>query len=261
MKLNEKQEMSARAEQAEARMAELEKRFKERDREARAYNDALQEIADMCDASVGVLIVKAATDSVEAVLEKLGKAEARVAELEKRFKERDHDVRELEERLSMVPGLKARRNAAEAAVRELEDRNQRLESDVYELKLHLVTEQAAVSDRDKEIERLEARVAELEKELAEEREVATAAVNRHTDKSAPPVHAEAAPSSVDHPAHYGGADNPLEAIKVIEHYKLGFNLGNTVKYVLRAGKKGDRAEDLRKAAWYLARELNGGARG
>lgn len=61
--------------------------------------------------------------------------------------------------------------------------------------------------------------------------------------------------AVNHPAHYGGADNPYEAIKVIEAWELGFNLGNAVKYVSRAGKKGDALEDLRKAAWYLQREI------
>lgn len=65
----------------------------------------------------------------------------------------------------------------------------------------------------------------------------------------------AAASAVDHPAHYGGADNPFEAIKVIEAWGLGFCLGNTVKYISRAGKKGDRLEDLKKAQWYLAREI------
>lgn len=60
---------------------------------------------------------------------------------------------------------------------------------------------------------------------------------------------------VNHPAHYGGASNPHEAIKVIEAWELGFCLGNTVKYISRAGKKGGRLEDLRKAAWYLAREI------
>jgi hypothetical protein len=62
-------------------------------------------------------------------------------------------------------------------------------------------------------------------------------------------------SSVDHPAHYGGGDNPYEAIKVIEAWKLGFHLGNTVKYISRAGRKGDVLEDLRKARWYLDREI------
>lgn len=61
--------------------------------------------------------------------------------------------------------------------------------------------------------------------------------------------------AVDHPAHYGGAENVYEAIKVIEAWQLGFCLGNTVKYISRAGKKGDRLEDLKKAAWYLAREI------
>lgn len=62
--------------------------------------------------------------------------------------------------------------------------------------------------------------------------------------------------TVDHPAHYGGADNPYEAIKVIEAWDLGFCLGNTVKYISRAGKKGDHLEDLRKARWYLDREIS-----
>jgi hypothetical protein len=57
------------------------------------------------------------------------------------------------------------------------------------------------------------------------------------------------------PIHYGGESNPHEAIKVIEHYDLGFCLGNTVKYILRAGKKDDLLEDLKKAAWYLNREV------
>lgn len=59
---------------------------------------------------------------------------------------------------------------------------------------------------------------------------------------------------VDHPAHYG--EGIFEAINVIEAWGLGFNLGNAVKYIARAGKKGDRREDLRKAKWYIERELN-----
>lgn len=60
---------------------------------------------------------------------------------------------------------------------------------------------------------------------------------------------------VDHPAHYGGADNPYEAIKVIEAWGLGFCLGNAVKYIARTGKKEDALTDLRKARWYLDREI------
>lgn len=44
-------------------------------------------------------------------------------------------------------------------------------------------------------------------------------------------------NSVNHPPHYGGADNPYEAIKVIEAWGLGFCVGNAVKYIARAGKK------------------------
>lgn len=71
----------------------------------------------------------------------------------------------------------------------------------------------------------------------------------------PPCPFAAAADAVNHPAHYGGADDPYEAIKVIEAWGLGFCLGNAVKYLARAGKKGDRLEDLRKAAWYLEREI------
>ena len=67
---------------------------------------------------------------------------------------------------------------------------------------------------------------------------------------------DAEPSkAVDHPAHYGGADNTYEAIKVIEAWELGFNLGNVIKYISRAGKKGSKLEDLKKAQWYLNREI------
>ena len=69
--------------------------------------------------------------------------------------------------------------------------------------------------------------------------------------------------TVNHPPHYGGGENPYEAIKVIEAWGLGFCLGNVVKYLARAGKKGALVEDLKKARWYLDREiarLEGGAR-
>lgn len=59
---------------------------------------------------------------------------------------------------------------------------------------------------------------------------------------------------VNHPRHYGG-DTTYEVIKVIEAWGLGFNLGNTVKYIGRAGKKGLPLKDLKKAAWYLQREI------
>ena len=62
---------------------------------------------------------------------------------------------------------------------------------------------------------------------------------------------------VNHPSHYGGGDNPYEAIKVIDAWELGFSLGNAVKYISRAGKKDPlkRVEDLEKASWYLDHEI------
>jgi hypothetical protein len=64
--------------------------------------------------------------------------------------------------------------------------------------------------------------------------------------------------SVDHPDHYGGESNVYEAIKVIDAWELGFALGNTVKYISRAGKKdpNKELEDLKKALWYLQHHIN-----
>lgn len=58
---------------------------------------------------------------------------------------------------------------------------------------------------------------------------------------------------VNHPSHYQG--NGLEVIDVIEAFALNFNLGNAIKYILRAGKKENMSEDLNKAIWYLNRKL------
>jgi len=59
---------------------------------------------------------------------------------------------------------------------------------------------------------------------------------------------------VNHPDHYQG--NKTEVIDIIEDYDLGFVLGNAVKYILRANKKGNKKQDLQKAVWYLERELS-----
>lgn len=58
---------------------------------------------------------------------------------------------------------------------------------------------------------------------------------------------------VAHPSHYthGG----IECIDAIEAWKLGFHLGNVVKYIVRADHKGTPLEDLQKARWYLDREI------
>ncbi len=65
--------------------------------------------------------------------------------------------------------------------------------------------------------------------------------------------------NVNHPVYYGGKDNPYETIKVIEAWGLddNFDLGNTIKYISRAGKK-DKAcllQDLMKAQFYLNHEV------
>ena len=58
---------------------------------------------------------------------------------------------------------------------------------------------------------------------------------------------------VNHPPHYTAHPSGIECIDVVEH--MGFNLGNAVKYIWRADEKGNAVEDLRKAAWYVQREL------
>jgi hypothetical protein len=58
---------------------------------------------------------------------------------------------------------------------------------------------------------------------------------------------------VDHPQHYQ-SDGGIEAIDVIESFKLGFNLGNAIKYILRSDSKGNKKQDLEKALWYISRE-------
>lgn len=58
---------------------------------------------------------------------------------------------------------------------------------------------------------------------------------------------------VNHPKHYTSHPSGVECIQVTEHF--GFNLGNVIKYLWRAEEKGAPLEDLKKAAWYLNREI------
>ena len=64
-----------------------------------------------------------------------------------------------------------------------------------------------------------------------------------------------AKDNVNHPSHY--TDGKIEVIDYIEDKKLGYHLGNVVKYVSRAGKKcpDKEIEDLKKARWYLDRHI------
>jgi hypothetical protein len=64
----------------------------------------------------------------------------------------------------------------------------------------------------------------------------------------------ATPDPVNNPAHYTAGG--IETIDFIEAKKLNYNLGNVIKYLTRAEHKGNKLEDLRKAQWYLSREIN-----
>ena len=57
---------------------------------------------------------------------------------------------------------------------------------------------------------------------------------------------------VNHPSHY---NQGIEPIEVIESWDLNFNLGNVIKYTLRAPYKENMIQDLEKAKWYLEREI------
>lgn len=61
-------------------------------------------------------------------------------------------------------------------------------------------------------------------------------------------------NAVSHPAHYI-AGRKYEPRKVIADWGLNFNLGNAVKYISRAGRKGNKIEDLRKAIQYIEFEI------
>ena len=60
--------------------------------------------------------------------------------------------------------------------------------------------------------------------------------------------------AVNHPSHY--TRGKIEVIDFIEDQQLPYHLGNVIKYIARAGYKGDKMEDLKKARWYLDRYIN-----
>jgi hypothetical protein len=55
------------------------------------------------------------------------------------------------------------------------------------------------------------------------------------------------------PDHYHNHPSKVECIQITEH--MNFCLGNAIKYLWRAGEKGDVIEDLKKARWYVDREI------
>ena len=58
---------------------------------------------------------------------------------------------------------------------------------------------------------------------------------------------------VNHPAHYTSHPSGVECIQITRW--MNFNLGNAIKYIWRAGNKGNALEDLKKARWYLDDEI------
>ena len=59
--------------------------------------------------------------------------------------------------------------------------------------------------------------------------------------------------TVNHPAHYTSHPSGIECIQITRW--MNFNLGNAIKYIWRAGNKGNALEDLKKARWYLDDEI------
>jgi len=74
--------------------------------------------------------------------------------------------------------------------------------------------------------------------------VSTVRIDAPSDPRADPV---------NHPAHYTTHPSKVECIQITEH--MGFCLGNAIKYIWRADLKADAIEDLKKARWYLDREI------
>jgi hypothetical protein len=87
------------------------------------------------------------------------------------------------------------------------------------------------------------------KTCALEHNAMLAQLNKRRDDATTQLH-----DAVNHPAHYTAHPSGVECIAITEH--MGFCLGNAVKYIWRADLKHDDAlEDLRKARWYLDREI------
>ena len=73
--------------------------------------------------------------------------------------------------------------------------------------------------------------------------------NKYLNKCNEPIPTD----NVNNPTHYNVGT--IEVITVIEDWKLNFNLGNAIKYIGRCEHKNNKKEDIKKAIWYLEREL------
>lgn len=75
-----------------------------------------------------------------------------------------------------------------------------------------------------------------------------------TDENMDKLYGNIEHDAVNHPSHY--TRGKIEVIDFIEDQQLPYHLGNVIKYIARAGYKGDKLEDLKKARWYLDRYIN-----
>jgi len=102
-------------------------------------------------------------------------------------------------------------------------------------------------------EQLEMMVDEVDMNLQEVKELVDVVTKPRRGRPAKQLSSSSSHDSVNHPVHYttGG----IETIDYIEAKQLNYHLGNVVKYVSRAGKKSATLEDLKKAKWYLDREI------
>lgn len=80
------------------------------------------------------------------------------------------------------------------------------------------------------------------------------AVQVPTDEHMDKMYGNIEHDAVNHPSHY--TRGKIEVIDFIEDQQLPYHLGNVIKYIARAGYKGDKLEDLKKARWYLDRYIN-----
>lgn len=82
---------------------------------------------------------------------------------------------------------------------------------------------------------------------------AMADAKKHTEQKLAAMSAKLDDAAVNHPSHYTKHPSGVECITVTEH--MNFNVGNAIKYLWRAGSKNNLIEDLKKARWYVDREI------
>lgn len=113
--------------------------------------------------------------------------------------------------------------------------------------VHMSTSKEAVLDKLKTMPLTSARKAEIERKVEADHIFELTKGRDRVEMIEPQA------DNVNHPAHYkvGG----IETIDFIEAKGLNYHLGNVVKYITRADHKGERLENLKKAQWYLNREI------